>query len=126
MDNKQVIERATKKVGSIGKLAMATDWDKGAIAAVKNGTNPMPPDRAAQLAEITGDDAAAAYFAAAKAQAKSETARKTIERVAKSVGVSAVVGSVFFLTALLQPNQAGGLKGSHKAPEYTMCTIIGD
>lgn len=122
MDNKQVIERATKIKGSIGKLAIAMEWDKGSIAAVKAGKNPMPPERAAQIAEILGEDSAKAYFEAAKVQAKSPTAKATIERVAKSVGVAAV-GAAFFLATVIQPNQAGCSKSDIKG-QNIQCVFL--
>jgi plasmid maintenance system antidote protein VapI len=63
MKAKEVIEKASIKVGGLSELARILRWNKGTIAQIKKAGK-LSPYRAGQLAEVLGTDVVAAYLEA--------------------------------------------------------------
>jgi len=75
---RQLIEAAEKKVGGPAELARRMDWKHGPLTDAREGRRPLPPYRAAQLAEIIGSDPKSAYLAALQEKAESDGERKLL------------------------------------------------
>lgn len=97
MNSQQLLEKAVNKLG-VSELSRQIKWGKGAIDAAKKGERPVPPYRAAQLAEIIGDDPKAAYLSALKEKAESEGERKLLGEL---LAISKAAGRVLTLALAL-------------------------
>jgi hypothetical protein len=71
MDLKGLLARAEAVVDGVSALARTLSWDKGTIASIKSGKDPLPVYRACQLAEVVGEDVDLWMFEALATQAKS-------------------------------------------------------
>lgn len=96
MNDSELIDLAANKVGGISELARRLDWNKGNIARAKSGKAPVPPYRAAQMAEILGKDPKAAYVNALKEQAATEYERGLLGELLKAVKTGSAVLTVAF------------------------------
>lgn len=98
MKARQLIEAAEKKVGGPAELARRMDWKHGPLTDAREGRRPLPPYRAAQLAEIIGEDPKAAYLSALKEKAESEGERNLLGEL---LAISKAAGRVLTLALAL-------------------------
>ncbi len=76
----ELLDRATAIAGGTRALSRALGWATGAMSEVRAGKRPIPPYRAAQLAELAGEDAVLAIWSALRDQARSDDEREFWER----------------------------------------------
>jgi hypothetical protein len=125
MKNRDVIDSAANKVGGITALAKVLSWNKGSIAAIKKGTRPLPPWRAAQIAEIMEQDPKAAYLEALAAQAETDREREFLGKFLGGVRRGAKVLTLAFalVSAGFQSDEAVASASAEKGSEYTLWTF---
>lgn len=71
----ELLDRATEIAGGTRALSRQLGWPTGAMSEVRAGKRPIPPYRAAQLAELAGEDALLAIWSALRDQARSDDER---------------------------------------------------
>lgn len=98
MNASEMIDLAANKVGGLRELGRQLDWNSGAIAVVKRGDKPLPPWRAAQIAEILGTDQRLAYLEALKAQSTKEGERRLLGELLRTC--KAMIAYLTIATAL--------------------------
>lgn len=72
MNLKQALERAILKVGGIRALSRELRWGLGSLADAQKGGRPIPPLRAAQIAQLLGMNEVEATLQALADQAKGD------------------------------------------------------
>lgn len=75
-----LLDRAIEKSGGVRALERAIGWNIGSMGKVRSGTERLSAYRAAQLADLVGDDPTTAVFAALEAGSKSEPEKNYWQR----------------------------------------------
>lgn len=123
METAELIDLAADKVGGLRELGRRLDWNSGAIADVKRGKRPLPPYRAAQLAEIVGGDAKSAYLTALREKAESDGERKLLGELLIALKAGGRVLTLVLATyaaTFLDSKPAYAESGYRNHGEYTL------
>lgn len=122
MKSQQLLENAVIKLG-VSELSRQIKWGKGAIDAAKKGERPVPPYRAAQLAEIVGEDPKSAYLTALREKAESDGERKLLGEllgVLKAGGRVLTIVLAIYAATFLDSKPAYAESGARNQGEYTL------
>ena len=125
MKSSELVDSAVNKVDGVRELSRRISWDAGNISKVREGLRPLPPWRAAQLAEIIGSDPRLAYIEALKEQSSFDGEKKLLGellRACKAMFAYLTIAGLLATATFLVPETS---HASTKAPEasniYIMC-----
>jgi plasmid maintenance system antidote protein VapI len=88
-DMNELLERAAEKAGSYSALAQQLNVSRQWLSDLKRNRRPLPPELAADLAEMMGEDPVTATIEAHAAQSKSNADREKWERRLRRITASA-------------------------------------
>lgn len=106
-----LLDNAAKKCGSDAELARRIDVSRSLISILRSGKQPITPEIAGLLAEITGDDIAKAVLRATLDQmAKTKRGQRVREAIKERFLDGAKVAFVIFatvgMTTFSEPSQS--------------------
>jgi len=117
-----LIDRAIVKLGTSARVARAIGVSTPALANWRNGKSKLPPERAALLADVTGENALVAASRVMQENADAELATRLQKAFFVALATGAGATLLTFASAVFGPAYA---RGADKTPEELTHTSSG-